>query len=298
MVGQQTGRFGAVGIAALCPALLVPTPGSQQPVISRAFLHPVTAHRAAVGVQLQHAPTGSTVTVRTDDGHVVGTGKTISGGRALVPVDLPRYEPTSLRVSAQGASERVEVAVRSSEAAVHRSPWIVVNKRVGIGEYTPKQLSDDSSVRLKKPAAERFSTMVKAAARDGVSLWGASSYRSYGDQKRLFDSYVHADGRKDAQAFSAKPGHSEHQTGLAVDVASQKCTVQACFAKTEAGRWVARHAAAYGFVVRYPKDTQGVTGYIYEPWHLRYVGTWLAGYLSSSHTKTLEQAFDLEPANN
>ena len=99
----------------------------------------------------------------------------------------------------------------------------------------------------------------------------------------LYDRYVERDGKQQADTYSARPGHSEHQTGLAVDLDdSGDCYLAACFGQTPSGRWIAAHAAEYGFVIRYPEGKQGVTGFMPEPWHLRYLGTGVATELYNS----------------
>ncbi len=105
-------------------------------------------------------------------------------------------------------------------------------------------------------------------------------------------------GKAVADTQSARPGFSEHQTGLAADIepASRTCEVQECFGDTPEGQWVAANAYKYGFVIRYPKDMQHVTGYIYEPWHVRYVGKKLAEQMHKEGVATLEQFFGLENA--
>jgi D-alanyl-D-alanine carboxypeptidase len=109
---------------------------------------------------------------------------------------------------------------------------------------------------------------------------------------------VNVQGKAVADSQSARPGYSEHQTGLAVDVepTSRKCEVEACFGDTPEGKWVAANAHKFGFIIRYPKNMQSVTGYIYEPWHIRYVGKELAGEMHKQNIATLEQFFGLEAA--
>jgi D-alanyl-D-alanine carboxypeptidase len=119
----------------------------------------------------------------------------------------------------------------------------------------------------------------------------------------LYGGYVSTQGRHDADASSAHPGFSEHQLGLAADVepASRKCEVASCFADTTEGKWVADNAYKYGFIIRYQKNRNNLTGYEYEPWHVRYVGKALAGQIQQSG-QTMEQFFGLQafadyPAN-
>ncbi|WP_162802205.1 cell wall-binding repeat-containing protein [Ornithinimicrobium murale] len=111
-----------------------------------------------------------------------------------------------------------------------------------------------------------------AAAAGHPGLWVNSAYRSYDEQQRTYDYWVRTVGKKRADLISAQPGHSEHQLGLAADVAGRSCSGYACFGDTPEGKWVAANAHRYGFIIRYPEGGTGVTGYDYEPWHLRYVG--------------------------
>ena len=111
-----------------------------------------------------------------------------------------------------------------------------------------------------------------AAAAGRPGLYVKSAYRSYAEQQATYDYWVRTVGRARADVISAKPGHSEHQLGLAVDLGGPNCTGWACFGDTPEGRWVAAHAHEYGFIIRYPEGGTSVTGYEFEPWHLRYVG--------------------------
>ena len=129
-----------------------------------------------------------------------------------------------------------------------------------------------------------FEAMRAEAARSGLSLHIASGYRSYSYQAGLYDRYVRQHGQAAADRFAARPGHSEHQTGLALDVNS----TSGSFGSTPEGRWVRDNAHRFGFVVRYPEGKEHITGYMYEPWHLRHLGTELAATLHSQGL-TLEE---------
>lgn len=188
--------------------------------------------------------------------------------------------------------------------------WVITNKRRPLQptNYSPNDLTTpdiplrltakDEEMKLRVEPAAALSNLFEAAKKDGVSLMVSSAYRSYSFQKGLYNRYVSQQGRAVADTQSARPGHSEHQTGLAVDVepASRKCEVEACFAHTPEGKWVAEHAHEYGFIIRYGDGQQGTTGYIYEPWHLRYVGKSLAAEIHKEGNPTLEDFFGLEPA--
>jgi zinc D-Ala-D-Ala carboxypeptidase len=162
---------------------------------------------------------------------------------------------------------------------------VLVNKMVKLpDEYEPEDLvyadvhffaeQKSEKTKLRKVAASALEQLFTGAAEDGVILAGVSGYRSSASQKRLYTNYVKRDGKEAADRFSAKPGHSEHQTSLAVDVSgrSGKCTLMYCFSETSEGQWLFKHAHEYGFILRYPEGKEEVTGYRHEPWHLRYVG--------------------------
>ena len=154
----------------------------------------------------------------------------------------------------------------------------------------PGRGQDERSLRaVLMPDLER---LVAAARAAGVTLRVGSGYRSYTTQASLFASYARRHGEAEASRFSSRPGHSEHQSGLAVDFAGtdQTCWVDDCFEQTAAGKWLATHAHEYGFILRYPKGKEPITGYQYEPWHFRYVGRELAGALHQSGL-TMEEAW-------
>ena len=117
-------------------------------------------------------------------------------------------------------------------------------------------------------ASSALQVMFSGAKKDGISLWVCSGYRSYTDQKIIYNRYVARDGQAAADRYSARPGHSEHQTGLAFDINSTSSS----FANTPQAKWLAENCYKYGFIVRYPKDKEHITGYMYEPWHIRYLG--------------------------
>ena len=104
--------------------------------------------------------------------------------------------------------------------------------------------------------------------RQGYDLPTLSAYRSYDYQAGLYNDYVARDGKEAADRYSAQPGKSEHQTGLAFDIGQ----LDDSFGETPAGKWLAQHAHEYGFIIRYPKGKEHITGYMYEPWHVRYLG--------------------------
>lgn len=144
---------------------------------------------------------------------------------------------------------------------------------------------------LRAEAASALDDMFKAANSQGLDLFAQSGYRSYDRQEAIFASNVDRYGSKEkANQVSAEPGESEHQTGLAMDVTSPAVNYRLVqsFDQTEEGQWVLNHAHEYGFIIRYPKGDSSITGYDYEPWHLRYVGKKAANYIHSKQI-TLEE---------
>ena len=127
---------------------------------------------------------------------------------------------------------------------------------------------------MRAEAAEAFHRLVESAAEEGIDIVMTTAYRSYEFQQILWDNYVAQKGEEEANKTSARPGESEHQTGLAVDLSTSEIDYRnsSDFADTAAGRWVAENAHKFGFILRFPEDKTDITGYSYEPWHIRYVG--------------------------
>ena len=131
---------------------------------------------------------------------------------------------------------------------------------------------------VQPEAAAALKKMQAAAAAEGLSLYVISGYRSYAVQEAVYARWCSIDGKQTADTYSARPGHSDHQTGFTFDLNS---TAQS-FANTAEGKWLAEHCAEYGFIIRYPKGKEQYTGYIYEPWHVRYIGEEKAKLITES----------------
>ena len=188
-----------------------------------------------------------------------------------------------------------------------RHVWVVVNKQRSLNrvDYAPSSVTDSDldatsgSVGMHPEAAEALSRMADAARAAGAGTIGINNaYRSYHLQQVTYGSIVRADGRDGADARSARPGHSEHQTGFAADVVacSPACGEIGEFGGTKQSSWVAEHAWEHGFIVRYERGATGTTGYIPEPWHLRYIGPELAAAYNAGGFHTLEDFFGLPDA--
>ena len=148
--------------------------------------------------------------------------------------------------------------------------------------------------QVAAPAAGPLGRLLDASDRRGLGFKIASAFRSYDYQQHVHAATAAARGAAEADTISARAGHSEHQTGLAVDLVTPDdpaCDFEACFAHTPGGRWLARSAWRFGFVVRYQPAGTAVTGYAPEPWHLRYVGRELAAELHRTGIPTLEEFF-------
>jgi D-alanyl-D-alanine carboxypeptidase len=180
---------------------------------------------------------------------------------------------------------------------------VVVNKQRALpADYIPADLVEpnvpfpfDEKVEkrmLRAEAAAALEKLFAKAKEQGIELYAVSGYRSYRTQKSLFETYVKTQGAEHAAAYSAVPGKSEHQTGLAMDVsgADAKTRLEESFADTPEGQWVAANCAEFGFIIRYVKGKEDITGYAYEPWHLRYVGKEMAQEITSQGI-TLEDYF-------
>ena len=154
-------------------------------------------------------------------------------------------------------------------------------------------------MRLRKEAATALEQMAAEAKKDGINLMLASGYRSYQLQVSVYNANVQKYGQAGADKQSARPGTSEHQTGLAADIGStsRQCEIEQCFGDLPEGKWLSANAYKYGFILRYPADKQAVTGYEYEPWHYRYIGTELATELHKQSVTTLEEFFSFVPDN-
>lgn len=190
------------------------------------------------------------------------------------------------------------------------SPWIVANKQRPLNptDYAPNDLTvpevplkyeaGSMETELRAEAATALQDLFAGAEKNGQPLILVSAYRSYAYQDNLFNHYVNTQGLETALNQSARPGHSEHQTGWAADVGalSRGCEIEECFGEMSEGKWVAANAYKYGFIVRYPQGLTDTTGYDYEPWHLRYVGKDLAAEMQRSGVSTLESFFGLPAA--
>ncbi|GAB2698966.1 D-alanyl-D-alanine carboxypeptidase family protein [Paenibacillus thermoaerophilus] len=245
------------------------------------------------------AQPGATAVIRTKiGGKELTTTVTIDGETATPSPSAGKTSPTPA-ASASAAKPQAKTVTVSNETDL----LVVVNKQRRLPEgYVPPDLTEpqvpfsftgkNERRYMRKEAAEALEKLFAAAKEDGIELVAVSGYRSQTTQKALFEGYVKTQGEKLARQYSAEPGHSEHQTGLAMDVSSKSAgfSLEEKFASTAEGKWLAEHAHEHGFIIRYPKGKESVTGYNYEPWHLRYVGVDIAREIQKAGL-TLEEYF-------
>lgn len=167
-------------------------------------------------------------------------------------------------------SSVVEPKIETKDGLTYVDGILIANKSYSLPE--------DYDPGLDKEAFAAFEDMIAGASADGVSIYFCSGYRSYSDQQYQYNIHVQNKGTEEADKVSARPGHSEHQTGLAFDVNWTDMS----FADTAEGKWLAEHCSEYGFILRYPKGKEEITGFLYEPWHVRYLGDELAKKVTES----------------
>lgn len=250
-------------------------------------------------------------------GALTGGTASLDAGPALTPTPItstepsisPTPAPTPARSTPTDSPEPVVVplfdrAARSLDDPV--SLWVVVDKTRPLNpvDYAPADLVDVPvphvwSPQLRREASDATVALFAAfTAETGLELQSHSSYRSYDTQVDVYNRDVADNGQAFADTSTARPGTSEHQTGLAIDISAlpENCSLRACFGDTRQGQWLAGNAWRYGFLLRYPADKVAITGYGYEPWHFRYIGTELATEMHDTGTATLEEFFGLPAA--
>jgi D-alanyl-D-alanine carboxypeptidase len=209
----------------------------------------------------------------------------------------PASSATSRHPAGNGGPTGLAIDLSAHSTTDPSSIWVVVDKTHPIRplDFRP-ELAIVRGYQVAEPAAGPLSRLLDAGDAAGLGLKIESAFRSYGYQVAVHDSTVASRGQAAADRVSARPGYSEHQTGLAVDLitpADPRCDFDQCFASTPAGTWLRANAWRYGFVIRYTAGNEAVTGYSPEPWHLRYVGRPLAAAMRAAGVDTLEEVFGI-----
>lgn len=226
------------------------------------------------------------------------------------PEAAPSVESTTAAVEppAQAPAPPSAALPRQFSLTDPASPWLVVNKRRPLSppDFVPADLVQPrirlavsgEAALLNGTTAAAAEAMFAAAAKDGVVMTLASGYRSYGTQVATYNGYVAARGQADADTASARPGYSEHQTGWSFDIGDGggACGFQPCFADQPAAVWAKANGHRFGFVVRYPWMLHPITGYYYEPWHLRFIGVEAATDMAVRGIATVEEYFGVDAA--
>ncbi len=184
----------------------------------------------------------------------------------------------TVSVYCEAETLKIPVTVREltvQDGCTYVDGILIANKSISLPEdYDPGMLPE---------TAEAFKELQAAAKEEGLNIYIGSGYRSYQYQIKAYNSLVEAYGHEYADRISAKPGHSEHQTGYTVDCN----TINEAFIETPEGQWLDKHCHEFGFIIRYPEGKEDITGYAYECWHIRYVGVDVA-------TEIYEQGLTLE----
>jgi len=237
---------------------------------------------------------------------VVGSSAACAPVRSAIAGGTPTATPA--HSSSPSATPTPAAGFDKSELSIDdpTSYWVVVNKLRPLNpiSYAPPDLvtvpvAHDNPAVMRSAASAALVAMFAAGAAEGAGqLQVQSSYRSYPVQVRVYNGWVSSKGKAQADQQSARPGFSEHQTGLAVDISTVplKCSLDACFGTTPQGEWLAANAWRFGYLLRYPAGKTAITGYEYEPWHFRYIGVPLATELHKEGVETLEEFFGLPPA--
>jgi len=253
---------------------------------------------SVIGVAMGNTETGKTPVPSGTPSNTVDPSGTPSGNNGeTVPQNgadpEPAKEPTAKEKALSGQDFTIDPATGMAKEikVVDDNYTILVNRTHPLAQsYKPDDMVTVKYVvsgvgkkgetdQLRKVAADAFEAMVEAAAQQEINIKMRTGFRSYEYQKdRLYDPEVKNKGQAEADKATARPGHSEHQTGLALDVGgeSQKYALSYEFGETKEGKWVAEHCHEFGFIIRYvdgtKKEPGKLTGYVFEPWHIRYVG--------------------------
>ncbi len=219
-------------------------------------------------------------------------------GQSLTDSAISAQEGNTPEETAQNLSDISDTT--KNETVYYDTPFIpeggdetvqLVNKVCGLSkDYKPTNLQltkyratdrAEANQYMIDYAADAIDAMIEAAKEEGYTILVTTAYRSYSFQSTLYNNYVAQDGQAAADRYSARPGTSEHQSGLAADLTSATVNYRLTkdFGSTPEGQWLAQHAAEYGFILRYTADGEPITGYMYEPWHFRYVGVENATYI-------------------
>lgn len=175
------------------------------------------------------------------------------------------------------------------ESVGYDDPYIIVNKYYTVpNDYRPPDLVNTDGHLMRKDTAEAYKKLRDAARAEGLTIYAVSAYRSVDYQKNLYNSYLAEDDKANVDRYSARAGHSEHHTGMAIDLFGSIEGLRN-FEKTPEYPWLKKNAYKYGFIIRYMAETEEITGYESEPWHIRYIGTEASTDMHDKNILTFEE---------
>lgn len=243
---------------------------------------------------------GAAAAIILSDSHAGTPGRRpVAAAVKTVPAPATTQTPVTPSPAVQPTVPAAEPFDKSRYSTTDAaSLWVVVNKKHPLTpiDYVPADLTTAYGKTVSARLVPDLTAMITDAAKAGANLTLASAYRSYAYQTGLYNTYVAQDGQAEADTYSARPGYSEHQTGLAIDFGDRAgtCIIEPCFSGTAEGAWLAANAYKYGFLLRYTAAKQSVTGYEAEAWHYRYIGRDLATEMHADGIVTLEEFFGIE----
>lgn len=233
-------------------------------------------YRAMLAAPAPEEPAGETETVETEP-PAESAEPSASAAPSPTPSPTPELTPTP-----EPTPSLPDVDITSWE-------FKVANLDNNIGDYTPELVVVENGQSFDARAADALAEFIAAAREQGLSVYLSSTYRDYATQTYLYNRKVSQYGEEIAKTIVAPPGTSEHQLGLAADITDKYYEFKdESLENTELFQWMSANCAQYGFIVRYPKDKEDVTGIMYEPWHFRYVGKDAAEYIME-HGLCLEE---------
>lgn len=207
------------------------------------------------------------------------------------------YSPTKV-VSYINANRNYDYYNHDLDTDIKKDNLLIVNKYYHLSDdYAPKDLAEISNQyyygenhKIREVAYQAFIDMWNTALKEDIYLIINSSYRTFEEQKNVYDDYKNSNGTTYADSIAARPGYSEHQTGLALDIFSKENTTTSNFKDSKAHVWLTNNAHKYGFIERYKKEFEDITGFSEEAWHWRYVGVEAATYIHDNNI-TLEEYY-------
>lgn len=218
----------------------------------------------------------------------------------------PRMPESSNLLSSGSPGKSESATANASQTSTsqldHHSPAsisVLVNKAHPLQpqNWAPEDLTSVGTVQVRAEVAQATQKMLVAAAEAGVNITTLSGFRSYETQVETYNNWVSTYGQEHADTASARPGYSEHQTGLALDFgAGSACDLQVCFADSPEAQWLAKNAHRFGFILRFPYGEHETTGYWFESWHYRYIGESEAQRYQNADAASLEEWWGFEPA--